>query len=86
MRELRSHNPWMHNSPWGCVRVQALDPPDDATAYGLEDGAGARLESKDGALTVLRVTDELTPARSHSRTDGATGAAGRWRTATARST
>ena len=90
MRELRSHNSWMHNSPllMRGGRVQALRiHPDDATAYGLEDGAAARLESKDGALTVpVKVTDELTPARSHSRTGGATGAAGKWRTATAGST
>ena len=53
MRELRSHNSWMHNSPllMRGGRVQALRiHPDDAAAYGLEDGAAARLESKDGAL------------------------------------
>jgi formate dehydrogenase len=65
LRELRSHNSWMHNSPllMRGGRVQALRiHPDDATAYGLEDGAAARLASKDGALTVpVKVTDELTP-------------------------
>ncbi|HEX2416490.1 MAG TPA: molybdopterin-dependent oxidoreductase [Thermoleophilaceae bacterium] len=65
LRELRSHNSWMHNSPllMRGGRVQALRiHPDDAAAYGLEDGSRARLESKDGALTVpVKVTDELTP-------------------------
>jgi anaerobic selenocysteine-containing dehydrogenase len=65
MRELRSHNSWMHNAPllMRGGRVQALRVhPDDAAAHGLEDGAEARLESKDGALTVpVRVSDEMTP-------------------------
>jgi anaerobic selenocysteine-containing dehydrogenase len=65
MRELRSHNSWMHNAPllMRGGRVQALRVnPDDAAACGLEDGAEARLESKDGALTVpVLVSDEMTP-------------------------
>ena len=65
MRELRSHNSWMHNAPllMRGGRVQALRVhPDDAAAHGLEDGGEARLESKDGAVTVpVSVSDEMTP-------------------------
>ena len=65
MRELRSHNSWMHNAPllMRGGRVQALRVhPDDAAAHGLEDGAHALLESKDGSLTVpVLVSDEMTP-------------------------
>jgi anaerobic selenocysteine-containing dehydrogenase len=65
MRELRSHNSWMHNAPllMRGGRVQALRMhPDDAAAHGLEDGAEARLESKDGVVTVpVIVSDEMTP-------------------------
>jgi anaerobic selenocysteine-containing dehydrogenase len=65
MRELRSHNSWMHNAPllMRGGRVQALRVhPDDAAAHGLEDGAEARLESKDGVVTVpVIVSDEMTP-------------------------
>jgi formate dehydrogenase len=65
MRELRSHNSWMHNSPllMRGGRTHALRVhPDDADAIGLEDGGEARVESKSGALTVaVKVTDEMTP-------------------------
>ncbi len=65
MRELRSHNSWMHNSQllMRGGREQALRiHPDDAAAHGLDDGAPARLRSKHGAVTVpVKVTDELTP-------------------------
>jgi formate dehydrogenase len=65
LRELRSHNSWMHNAPllMRGGRVQALRVhPDDAAVHGLEDGAMARLESKSGAVEVpVRVTDEMTP-------------------------
>jgi formate dehydrogenase len=65
MRELRSHNSWMHNAPllMRGGRVHALRVhPDDAPAHGLEDGGEARLESKDGAVTVpVSVSDEMTP-------------------------
>jgi anaerobic selenocysteine-containing dehydrogenase len=65
MRELRSHNSWMHNAPllMRGGRIHALRVhPDDAAAAGLEDGGRARLESKDGALTVpVAVSDEMTP-------------------------
>jgi anaerobic selenocysteine-containing dehydrogenase len=51
MRELRSHNSWMQNAPllMRGGRVQTLHVhPDDAAAYGLDDGAGVRLESSLG--------------------------------------
>jgi formate dehydrogenase len=65
LRELRSHNSWMHNAPllMRGGRVHALRVhPDDAAACGLEDGGEACLESKSGAVTVpVKVTDEMTP-------------------------
>ena len=65
LRELRSHNSWMHNAPllMRGGRVQALRVhPDDAAAHELEDGGEAVLESKSGSLTVpVKVTDEMTP-------------------------
>jgi anaerobic selenocysteine-containing dehydrogenase len=65
LRELRSHNSWMHNAPLlmrggrtHAVRVH----PDDAAAHGLEDGEQAKIESRAGAVTVpVLVTDEMTP-------------------------
>ena len=65
LRELRSHNSWMHNAPllMRGGRVHALRVhPDDAAACGLEDGGEACVESKSGAVTVpVKVTDEMTP-------------------------
>src|SRR5206468_9725233 len=65
MRELRSHNSWMHNAPLLLRggREHALRiHPDDAAAHGLEDGGRARVESKSGAVEVtVLVTDEMTP-------------------------
>jgi formate dehydrogenase len=65
LRELRSHNSWMHNAPllMRGGRVQALRVnPGDASEYGLEDGGEAVLESKSGSLTVpVMVTDEMSP-------------------------
>jgi anaerobic selenocysteine-containing dehydrogenase len=65
MRELRSHNSWMHNAPllMRGGRTHALRVhPDDAAASGLEDGDEARVESKDGAVTVpVKVSDDMTP-------------------------
>jgi anaerobic selenocysteine-containing dehydrogenase len=65
LRELRSHNSWMHNAPllMRGGRVQALRVhPDDASAHGLEDGGRAVLESKDGSVVVpVLVSDEMTP-------------------------
>jgi anaerobic selenocysteine-containing dehydrogenase len=65
MRELRSHNSWMHNAPLLMCGGRAHElrvHPDDAAASGLEDGADATLESKHGAVTVpVKVSDEMTP-------------------------
>jgi anaerobic selenocysteine-containing dehydrogenase len=65
MRELRSHNSWMHNSPllMRGGRVHALRVhPRDAERHGLVDGGEARLASKSGAVIVpVKVTDEMTP-------------------------
>jgi anaerobic selenocysteine-containing dehydrogenase len=65
LRELRSHNSWMHNAPllMRGGRVHALRVhPDDAAAHGLSDGGRVRVESKSGAVEVpLAVTDEMTP-------------------------
>ena len=63
LRELRSHNSWMHNSPI-LMRGGREQPlrihPDDAERYGLEDGGSARLSSKSGAVEVpVSVTDEM---------------------------
>ena len=65
LRELRSHNSWMHNAPllMRGGRVQALRVhPEDAAEHGLEDGGRVRLESKSGAVEVpVKVTDEMMP-------------------------
>jgi anaerobic selenocysteine-containing dehydrogenase len=65
LRELRSHNSWMHNAPllMRGGRVHALRVnPGDADELGLEDGAEASVTSAHGSVTVpVRVTDELTP-------------------------
>ncbi len=62
LRELRSHNTWMHNSPKLMTRREhALRiHPDDAG--GLTDGDEVEIASKSGAVTVgVRVTDEVMP-------------------------
>jgi formate dehydrogenase len=65
LRELRSHNSWMHNSPllMRGGRVHALRVnPRDAEEHGLVEGGEARLASKSGSVVVpVKVTDEMTP-------------------------
>ncbi len=65
MRELRSHNSWMHNAPllMRGDRVHAVRMhPDDAVAAGLSDGDDARISSPAGSLEVpVKVTDEMMP-------------------------
>jgi formate dehydrogenase len=65
LRELRSHNSWMHNAPllMRGGRTQALRMhPDDAASVGLADGGAARIVSSSGALVApILVTDEMTP-------------------------
>jgi anaerobic selenocysteine-containing dehydrogenase len=64
MRELRSHNSWMHNAPLLLRggRTQALRiHPEDAERAGLADGERARVASEAGAVEVaVKVTDEMT--------------------------
>jgi anaerobic selenocysteine-containing dehydrogenase len=65
LRELRSHNSWMHNAPklMAGGRTHALRMhPDDARDAGLGDGDLARIASKAGSVEVpVRVTDEMMP-------------------------
>ncbi len=65
MRELRSHNSWMHNAPllMRGGRTQSLRVhPEDAERHGLRDGVLARITSKSGTVEVpVSVTDELMP-------------------------
>ncbi|MEA2124419.1 MAG: hypothetical protein QOI80_1201 [Solirubrobacteraceae bacterium] len=60
LRELRSHNSWMHRPP-KLAKTHALRiHPDDAP--GLQDGDAVEIASKDGAVTVaVRITDEMMP-------------------------
>lgn len=65
LRELRSHNSWMHNAPklMNAGRSHAARVhPEDAAALGVADGAMMRIVSKDGAVEVaVKVTDEVAP-------------------------
>jgi anaerobic selenocysteine-containing dehydrogenase len=65
LRELRSHNSWMHNSPllMRGGRTHALRiHPGDAASVGLADGETARITSASGSIEVsVTVTDEMTP-------------------------
>jgi formate dehydrogenase len=65
LRELRSHNSWMHNSPLllrGGRTHAARVHPDDAAACGLADGDSVRVSSKSGAIELpVKVTDEMKP-------------------------
>jgi formate dehydrogenase len=65
LRELRSHNSWMHNVPklmQGDRVHTARIHPDDAARCGIEDGTPCRLASASGSIElVARVTDEVMP-------------------------
>ena len=65
LRELRSHNSWMHNSPLllrGGRTHSARVNPDDAAAAGLADGDTVCVSSKSGSIELpVTVTDEMTP-------------------------
>jgi anaerobic selenocysteine-containing dehydrogenase len=65
LRELRSHNSWMHNSPLllrGGRTHAARVHPEDAAACGLVDGGRVCVSSKSGSIELeLKVTDEMTP-------------------------
>jgi formate dehydrogenase len=64
LRELRSHNSWMHNAPLlmrGGRTHAARVNPQDAERLGLADGATARIVSPSGEIEVaVKVTDEMT--------------------------
>jgi formate dehydrogenase len=64
MRELRSHNSWMHNSEklmrGEQRRHTARIHPDDAGELGIEDGARVRIASANGEIeTEALLTDEV---------------------------
>jgi anaerobic selenocysteine-containing dehydrogenase len=65
MRELRSHNSWMHNVPklMSGDRVHAARiHPNDAAAGAVEDGAAVRIVSPHGSIELpAKLTDEMTP-------------------------
>ncbi|MGY4712588.1 molybdopterin-dependent oxidoreductase [Mycolicibacterium sp. CBM1] len=65
LRELRSQNSWMHNSPTlmkGGRRQRARINPVDAQAAGVADGEQIRVVSAQGAIeTEALVTDEMAP-------------------------
>lgn len=66
LRELRSHNSWMHNSPTlmrGAGRKhQARINPADAEAAGIQNGAAVRIRSRFGEIeTLALVSDEVGP-------------------------
>jgi anaerobic selenocysteine-containing dehydrogenase len=63
MRELRSHNSWMHNAPllMRGGRTHALRMnPDDARDAGIADGEPARISSAAGSVEApVEVTDDM---------------------------
>ncbi|MGI5163379.1 molybdopterin-dependent oxidoreductase [Spirillospora sp. CA-253888] len=65
LREIRSHNSWMHNAPAlmrGRRAHTARISPEDAAAHGLADGDRCRIASAHGSVELpVRVTDEMTP-------------------------
>ena len=65
LRELRSHNSWMHNVPLlmrGDREHHARIHPDDAAAAGLAEGGSCRITSRHGSVELpARLTDEVKP-------------------------
>jgi anaerobic selenocysteine-containing dehydrogenase len=65
LRELRSHNSWMHNAPLlmrGGRTHSARIHPDDAERLGVEDGGRCRISSAHGQIELAAtVTDEVKP-------------------------
>lgn len=85
VRELRSHNTWLHNVPRlmaGDRRCHALVHPKDAAAAGVVDGVDTTITSPWGQITVIaRISEDVVPG-SVGLTHG-WGHQGGWRTATA---
>lgn len=65
MRELHSHNSWMHNPPRMTRpgrKPAILVHPDDAAAAGLHTDGTLRIESSAGSITMhAKITDEMAP-------------------------
>lgn len=65
LREMRSQNSWMHNSPTlmkGDRRHRARVNPSDAAAANLIDGDAVRVTSPYGSIeTEVQITDEVGP-------------------------
>jgi anaerobic selenocysteine-containing dehydrogenase len=66
LRELRSHNSWMHNVPklmaGDRIHAARIHPEDAAAAGVIEDGAGVRIVSAHGEIELpAKITDEVTP-------------------------
>ena len=84
LRELRSHNSWMHNVPklmQGGREHTARIHPDDAVAHGVEDGEPCRIVSATGTIELIaRVTDEV--SRGTIAVPHGWGHRGGWRRAT----
>jgi anaerobic selenocysteine-containing dehydrogenase len=63
LRELRSHNSWMHNAPLlmrGGRNHAARVHPDDAEALGIGDGDRCRISSPHGSIELAAtLTDEV---------------------------
>jgi anaerobic selenocysteine-containing dehydrogenase len=85
LREIRSQNSWMHNSPTlmkGARRQSARIHPDDAERAGVVDGGRVRVVSRHGSIEVaVTITDDVGPgtvAVPHGW-----GHAGGWRLANA---
>ncbi len=85
LRELRSHNSWMHNSELlmrGGREHAARIHPEDAAAAGIEDGEACRIASPHGAIELAaRLTDEV--GRGTVAVPHGWGHRGGWRTANA---
>ncbi len=85
LRELRSHNSWMHNVPklmQGGREHMARVHPDDAAEHGIEDGARCRIVSSAGRAIELaaKVSDEV--SRGTIAVPHGWGHRGGWRLAT----
>ncbi len=65
LRELRSHNSWMHNAPTlmkGKRSHGMRIHPKDAADIGVADGQVCRVQSRHGSIEVpARITDEVRP-------------------------